>query len=157
MLCLHQNQIFRDAMKTFVIIICTILLLSGCALWKDNRFDINTADFSKAKNEDLCSVYGYRRYRSHEAREELLARNVFSDDVWTLIDDRAVIKGMSDCAVKAAFAFDVRRILSSSYEDGRKGKSYIYSCIDERVPLCPYTQVDMIDSIVVKVFERKKI
>jgi len=150
-------------MKTFAIIISTFqvlgttLLLSGCVLLNDNRFDINMADFSKAKNEDLCNVYGYRRYRSQEAREELLVRNIFSDDVWTLIDDRTVIKGMSDCAVKAAFAFDVRRILSSSYEDGRKGKSYIYSCIDERVPLCPYTQVDMVDSIVVKVFERKKI
>jgi len=134
-----------------------VLLSTGCAYLTKDTFDVNTADFSKAKNKDLCGVYGYRKYRSQEARKELISRKVFTKADWESIDQRVVTSGMSECSVRAAFALDFRKIISTSFRDGSKGKSFIYICIDERVPFCPYTQVDIKNGIVVNVYEREEI
>ena len=133
------------------------MLISSCAFFTDNSFDIYDADFTKSNDRDLCGVYGYRTYRAEEARNELVSRHIFSDTTWQHIEERDVVPGMTECAVRAAFALEFRKILSSSYQDGSKGKSFIYSCIDGRAPLCPYTQIDMENGVVVAVFELKKI
>lgn len=142
-------------MRKVLILGSVVILLFGCSAQRDQTsFNVHTADFSKASDMNLCAVYGYRWNRSNEAKRELMKRNIFSDSDWKNIDQRRVKSGMSECAVKAAFALDYKKIVSKNFKDGSKGKSFVYSCSDNRVPYCPYTQVDMMNGIVTKVYKR---
>ena len=140
-----------------LILIFIVIALTGCGILHTKSFDLNTSDFSQASNQDLCGAYGYRNHRVNEARKELFSRKLFTPTEWRNIDQRIVLNGMSECAVKAAFALDYKKIISSSYKDGSIGKSLIYLCVDGRVPFCPYTQVDIKNGLVVDVYERSKL
>lgn len=58
-------------------IILSVLLTSvvACTTSQSGKsFNTHTADFSKASDDELCIVYGYRLNRSGEAKSELIKR-----------------------------------------------------------------------------------
>lgn len=114
-------------------------------------FNVHTANFSKASDDELCIVYGYRLNRSGEAKLELIKRNIFTDSEWNKIAQHQVSVGMSECAVKAAYAISYAKVINTKFNNGDKGKSFIYSCNRSNVPYCPFTKVDMINGKVASV------
>ncbi len=93
-------------MFRFSFTLAMAIVLVGCASSGGNSFDVNNADFEKADSQHLCAVYGFRWNRSSEARSELESRGIFSSQEWKLIEQRRLEPGMSDCAMKAAFAVE---------------------------------------------------
>ena len=141
-------------------IILSVLLTSvvACTTSQSGKsFNTHTADFSKASDDELCIVYGYRLNRSGEAKSELIKRKVFTNAEWNKISKHQVSNGMSECAVKAAYAISYKKVLNTNFNNGDKGKSFIYSCTGNNVPHCPYTKIDMINGKVTSISSVQKI
>jgi hypothetical protein len=118
-------------------------------------FHVNSADFSTASNENLCSVYGFRANRSVEARAELTRRGVFTLAEWQNIDAHNVLPGMSECAVSAAYFVNVAKVEGFSDPSGKPvRRTLVYACDKSPVPSCPYTQVVLQRGVVVSVSPR---
>lgn len=129
----------------FLLPAISTLILAACATSpRQESFNVTTADFSTAKTDDLCIVYGFRWNRSQEARAELTRRNIFTDDEWKLIEAKKVIPGLSECGMKAAYP----QIIAKYYfhKDANSnliGKDIVYSCEKAPVPYCPFTKVEI--------------
>lgn len=119
------------------------LLLTACAT-STSTFDANTADFSTATADNLCSVYGFRWPRSQEAKAELIRRNTFTEREWQMIDARKVEPGLSECGVKAAYSLNVTMYYDHSDTDNNPiGNDMVFSCKEAPVPYCPFTKVEI--------------
>jgi hypothetical protein len=132
-------------MKYFLVFIFT-LALAACATSspKQDSFNLATADFSTAKTDNLCAVYGFRWNRAQEARAELSRRNTFTNSEWDLIEARKVVPGLSECAVKAAYPLDVAKYYFHEDTKGNPiGKDLVFSCNKVPVPHCPFTKVEI--------------
>ncbi|MDB4837819.1 hypothetical protein OAH87_05055 [Marinomonas sp.] len=141
-------------MKIKILAFIVILSISGCSQ-SNKKFNVRTADFSSASDQDLCMTYGHRANRSTEAKLELISRDIFSQREWKLIDERKLESGMSECAVYSAYYINYKKIRFSKNKNKELiHKELIYSCEDKKVPYCPYTSVIIkdgkIDSIDVK-------
>ncbi len=145
-------------MKKFIILSALLTTVVACTTSQSGKsFNTHTADFSKASDEELCIVYGYRVNRSGEAKSELIKRKVFTNTEWNQISQHQVSKGMSECAVKAAYAISYKKVLTTTFNNGDKGRSYIYNCTGNNVPHCPYTKIDMVNGKVTSVSSVQKI
>ena len=136
-------------MKKSIILGSILLSIVGCSAQPElhtKRFNVHSADFTKASDLELCAVYGKRANRSEEAKLELTKRALFSEVEWKNITNKKVIQGMSVCAVKAAYSIDIKKIKSSKFKNGNKGLTYIYECKSSSVPFCPYTRVDFVNN-----------
>lgn len=127
-------------------LISTLILAACATLQQQESFNVATADFSAAKADDLCVVYGFRWNRSQEARVELIRRNTFTEGEWTLIDARKVVPGLSECGVKAAYPLNVEKSYSHNDVNGNPiGNDMVFSCEKAPVPHCPFTKVQIRD------------
>lgn len=123
----------------------SILILAACATSPPQEsFNVTTADFSTAKAEDLCVVYGFRLNRFQESRAELTRRNAFTEAEWNLIEARKVVPGLSECGVKAAYPLNVEKYYFRKDGNGYPiGKDMVFSCEKAPVPYCPFTKVEI--------------
>ncbi|MGK5007226.1 hypothetical protein [Janthinobacterium sp. LB2P70] len=143
-------------MKTYLVAAIAVAL-AACSSppTQPTTFNVNSADFSTASNENLCSVYGYRANRSGEARGELMKRGVFTAKDWANIDAHTVIPGMSECAVNAAYFVSVAKVEGAVDASGKRiSRTLVYACDTSPVPNCPYTQVTFQNGVVVSVTQR---
>ncbi|GGB22404.1 hypothetical protein [Agarivorans gilvus] len=145
-------------MQKSIILGVLLLPLAACTTPQtSNSFNVQSADFSNASDDNLCIVYGYHLNRSLEAQSELIKRNLFTSSEWAMISQHQVVNGMSECAVKAAFAINYKQVFNTKFNNGDKGKSFIYSCSDSNVPYCPFTRVDLVNGKVSSVSSVEKI
>ncbi len=144
-------------MKKIIVLSSVVLTLAACSATDQQKiFNVQTADFGKASDDNLCSVYGYRLNRSHEAKLELIKRNVFSDKELKMIEQHKIVPGMSECAVKAAYGLSDVSSSTTKFINGDKGKGFVYSCARNNIPFCPYTRIDLVNGKVTKISEVKK-
>lgn len=146
-------------MKKSIVIGILISPLVACSTSQpSNSFNVRTADFSKATDNQLCIVYGYRINRSEEAKLELVKRKIFTDSEWKDISKHQVSVGMSECAVKAAYSINYKKVINTQFINGDTGKSFIYSCHNSsQAKYCPYTKIDIINGRVESVSTIQKI
>ncbi|WP_031436624.1 hypothetical protein [Methylobacter tundripaludum] len=127
----------------FHLLLIVMLLLTACAT-STSTFDANTADFSTAEEDNLCSVYGFRWPRSQEAKAELIRRNTFTEREWQMIEARKIEPGLSECGVKAAYQLNVAMYyFHNDVNDNPIGKDMVFSCNEATVPYCPFTKVEI--------------
>ncbi|MEW5894101.1 MAG: hypothetical protein AB1697_13290 [Pseudomonadota bacterium] len=133
------------SMTKHVLPLISALILAACATpSRQESFNVATADFSTAKADDLCVVYGFRLNRSQEARAELLRRNTFTEGEWRTIDARKVVPGLSECGVKAAYPLNVAKYYFHNDANGNAiGKDMVFSCEKAPVPHCPFTKIEI--------------
>ena len=80
--------------KELLLPLISTLVLAACTTSPSQEtFNVATADFSTAKADDLCVVYGFRWNRAMDARAELSRRNTFTESEWKLIEARKVVPG----------------------------------------------------------------
>ncbi|MCK9635994.1 MAG: hypothetical protein M0R41_06925 [Methylobacter tundripaludum] len=128
--------------KLHLLLVVT-LLLTACAT-SISTFDVNTADFSTAKEDSLCIVYGFRWNRSQEAKAELIRRNMFTEREWQMIEARKVEPGLSECGVEAAYPLNVAMYyFHNDLNDNPIGNDIVFSCKEAPVPYCPFTKVEI--------------
>lgn len=139
--------------RNILLSLSTFFLLTGCgASSEPKQFIVDSANFSTAKNEDLCSVYGFRLNRAYEAKEELIKRNIFTQNEWNLIDNRHVIQGMSKCGVLAAYPTRVVKYQYSKDTQGNViGESWTLSCQDAPLAYCPFTKIEFRNNKVIAI------
>lgn len=117
------------------------VLAAGCGT-APPAFNMSTSDFSKAAADDLCTTYGFRSDRALEARAELVRRNLFSPAEWQQIDDKLVVAGMTECAVKAAVPLGLGERTPRKGVAGEDiGSDVVLRCAVAPV-LCPYVRIE---------------
>lgn len=130
--------------KDILPLISTLVLAACATSTHQESFNVATADFSTAKADDLCAVYGFRWNRAQEARVELSRRNIFTDGEWELIEARKVVPGLSECGVKAAYPLNVAKYYFHSDTKGNPiGKDMVFACNKAPVPHCPFTKIEI--------------
>jgi hypothetical protein len=146
-------------MKAYLVAAIAVAL-SACSSepTQTTTFNVNSAKFASASNENLCSVYGFHANRSGEARAELMKRGVFTPEDWAHIDAHTVLPGMSECAVNAAYFISVAKVEGIADASGKPiSRTVVYACDKSPVPNCPYTQVTIKNGVVVSVSPRSKL
>jgi len=141
-------------------IILSVLLTSvvACTTSQSGKsFNTHTADFSKASDDELCIVYGYRLNRSGEAKSELIKRK--SLQMLNGIKSQSIKFQMECLSVQLRLLMRsvIKRCRTPTLIMGDKGKSFIYSCTENNVPHCPYTKIDMINGKVTSISSVQKI
>ncbi|WP_342609087.1 hypothetical protein [Vibrio tritonius] len=135
-------------MKKSILVSLLLVPLTACTSSQHEKsFDVKNADFSKASDINLCTVYGAGLNRSLEAKSELIKRSTFTDSEWNNISKHQVTAGMSECAVLASYSASYK-----SKKSNARQVSITYSCNGNHVPYCPYTKVNFVDGKVTSVY-----
>ncbi len=95
---------------------------------------------------ELCRRYGRRSEGDADAGElhaALVERALFSAAEWRMIEARRVARGMSECALAAAWSSDTARAVNVTFSNGDHGRRLFYDCRQTAAPYCPYTRVDI--------------
>lgn len=109
------------------------------------------SQLASLSDADLCETYGERQGDMADVRRELIARALFTETEWRYINDRSVVRGMSECAVNAALSGRTEKIVNVTYSNGDKGRTLFYSCRRSAAPHCPYTRINIRNGRVVSV------
>ena len=142
-------------LKSGLLFLISIFLFMGCSQVsnpKPKTFNINTADFSKATNEQLCEIFGYRNNRAYDAKKELLKRNIFTQEEWKLIQERKIKIGMTECGLLASYGLEGRYKMNYTTQDKKLiSKSYFYKCKKSYSNICPYVEIKIKNNKIVEI------
>lgn len=144
---------FEEMMRSLPVALTAVALATACASVSERAFDVVNGDYTKATNDQLCAVYGFRANGADKARNELIRRGVFSGSDWANIDARKLAIGMPECAVAAAAFVHYARVEGGQH-NGSAFRNYIYSCNSAPVPHCPFTQITIQNGVVTSVAPR---